>query len=418
MQHTWKNKLYCALYATIAPEIFLRKAFNQFWDSRLICLELIKLGFERAEQGVSPGHHTVVPPANSLQRHYTNLGARICGLWHIVCEPWRIVCRVWYMVFLPELEHGFYIEMGGLQLVSDLAGGHDLPSDFKGILTSRGGIELARIGLLPKVPSELIASDILPKILICLQAGWMVIQCIARVAQSLPLTLLELHTLIQTIYAIFMYLLWFKKPDTLKVPTRVRVDDEKLKILKDIVDMWSPLDEGGSRSFRLTKPEDARPTEVNESGFGQEWLPRRRLLLPKLHWLLSPIYGGLHLTMWKGHFPSKLERILWIASALIIVGVPFLRIAGDFLLKSMRGQDGTGWNAPWNGSETYLASLKSQRQWGQFVLYQVLCTLWGIVLGIWVLARIYLVVESFASLRNLPLGAYNNVRWVSFIPHF
>ena len=33
-------------------------------------------------------------------------------------------------------------------------------------------------------------------------------------------------------------------------------------------------------------------------------------------------------------------------------------------------------------------------------------------------AKAYLVNESFASLRNLPLGSYNVVNWVSLIPHF
>jgi hypothetical protein len=32
-------------------------------------------------------------------------------------------------------------------------------------------------------------------------------------------------------------------------------------------------------------------------------------------------------------------------------------------------------------------------------------------------ARLYLLVEAFISMRNLALGAYRTVSWVSALPH-
>ena len=37
---------------------------------------------------------------------------------------------------------------------------------------------------------------------------------------------------------------------------------------------------------------------------------------------------------------------------------------------------------------------------------------------VYTLARTYIVVEVFVSLRSLPSGAFDSVQWSSFIPHF
>ena len=416
MERRWKYKrLFSALCAIIFPELFLWIAFDELWESRLICLKLKNLEATKEEPKVSPDGNA----------HRTSIRETVCGLWHIVCRTWR-------NVFPPELERGFYIEMGGFELVSDLGEGRDLPSGFKGRVTPWGAIELARVGLLPKVPLELIndqsKSDLLAKFLVCLQAGWMVIQCIARVAQCLPLTLLEVHTVMNAICAFFIYCLWLKKPHDVRVTTKVRVNDEMLKELKNIVANSPPrLDRGRDvprkyggrdvpRKFKLTETEpDAGFLAVARSSCGLSQSKQSPISELVMTCLAFPTYGGVHLTVWKGHFPSNLERILWRASALSIMGLPFLVLAGEFLLKWIRHQSRKG---RCKDSESYLASLRRHQIWGWFVLYKFLATLQGIALGFWVFARIYIVVESFASLRNLPIGSYDAVSWLSLIPHF
>lgn len=39
----------------------------------------------------------------------------------------------------------------------------------------------------------------------------------------------------------------------------------------------------------------------------------------------------------------------------------------------------------------------------------------AVVYGI---ARLYLIGEAFAELRNIKASAYVNVEWIEFIPHF
>lgn len=82
--------------------------------------------------------------------------------------------------------------------------------------TPAGLVFLAKLGLLPDEPAEAVAdrskADYVAKVLVCLQAGWFFVQCIGRVAQKLPLTILELHVLVHVLCAFGMYLLWLDKP--------------------------------------------------------------------------------------------------------------------------------------------------------------------------------------------------------------
>ncbi|KAF7289145.1 hypothetical protein MIND_01375500 [Mycena indigotica] len=62
-------------------------------------------------------------------------------------------------------------------------------------------------------------ADGLAKLLVALQAGWFCLQCIARGARHLPISLLEITTGAHALYTLFTYLLWAKKPMNISVPT-------------------------------------------------------------------------------------------------------------------------------------------------------------------------------------------------------
>ena len=55
-------------------------------------------------------------------------------------------------------------------------------------------------------------ADPITKSLVCVQAGWFIVQCIARLTTDLPITLFEIHILAHVLVAFCMYLLWFSKP--------------------------------------------------------------------------------------------------------------------------------------------------------------------------------------------------------------
>ncbi|KAI5810409.1 hypothetical protein BZA77DRAFT_271667, partial [Pyronema omphalodes] len=68
-------------------------------------------------------------------------------------------------------------------------------------------------------------ADNLAKGLVCFQVSWMTIQTISRKIEGLPLTVLEIHTLVHVVCALFMYILWFKKPVDVRDPTVIKGQD-------------------------------------------------------------------------------------------------------------------------------------------------------------------------------------------------
>ena len=87
-------------------------------------------------------------------------------------------------------------------------------------LTARGCADLCGFGKLSMAKEQSILdrskSDLLAKSLVCLQAGYMIVQCVSRLANKLPLTFLEINTLGHVICAIVMYSFWFNKPQAIR----------------------------------------------------------------------------------------------------------------------------------------------------------------------------------------------------------
>ena len=501
----WK-RLKWSIVGILAPEYLLWIAFMEYWESRQICLELEKVEKEKMEKGMKlnasasqtvqclPGSNNTAttPPANSsggnARTHSTNDQSHSPDINGSTprgtdSEPstrqsndektapiTTAVSRVsadkpgapkvdlsFHNLVPDKLEHGFYIEMGGYEL--EPSEGIDIPSDYSGRVTSRGAIELDKYGELQKPPLELIKdqskTDILAKVLVCLQASWMVVQCIARVAQGLPLSLLEINTMMHVMCAILMYWLWFKKPHDLIIPTKILVDEEKLKRLKKIVDSQPPgprNDQGEVPiGLKLTEPLNDKSSAVDLGSCRTSQSYYGIVYGGILGLFTSTIYGGVHLSVWNGHFPTRLERGLWRISGLIILGMPFFLATFLLLIWSVQKQwmkernDRKGfWYRSRNGTRTYhptqeipipkesssywraqykphvafLQHLKEFKHWGWYFSYMLLIILQIIASLCYGLARAYLVFEAFASLRNLPVGSYSAVRWTSFIPHF
>lgn len=98
--------------------------------------------------------------------------------------------------------------------------------------------------------------------------------------------------------------------------------------------------------------------------------------------LLLPIaYGGIHLAAWGFEFPSPAESLLWKISCLIIMGLLAMVVLMHWI---------------------------SSMELRHFAY---------IMLILYVAARIFIVVESFISLRHVPIGVYAAVPWVQNIPH-
>ena len=92
--------------------------------------------------------------------------------------------------------------------------GDIMANDCRETLSSAGVVALARAGKLLYINPERISdrskANLIQKILVLGQIIWMVLQCVIRFHYGLPMTLLELHTIIHVTCAIIMSLFWLK----------------------------------------------------------------------------------------------------------------------------------------------------------------------------------------------------------------
>jgi hypothetical protein len=110
-------------------------------------------------------------------------------------------------------------------------------------------------------------------------------------------------------------------------------------------------------------------------------------------------YGGLHASAWNAHFPSKYERIIWLCCCLLIAVSGF----AVFVWYSVK-------------------SLAMIFKWYHFrnkwiCMFDNLGLMLLGVLVLYFLARTFLVVEAFISLRNFPKTVYQTPVWTQLIPH-
>ena len=120
--------------------------------------------------------------------------------------------------------HGHFIQMGGFMLFegNNTAKGVLSPERFTELLTA-GKIEF------PTVTVEEIEdrskADGFSKVIALGQTLWFVAQCVARGAQHLDLTQVELLTLSLAVLNGVMYFLWWHKPLDVRCPVRVYLLD-------------------------------------------------------------------------------------------------------------------------------------------------------------------------------------------------
>ena len=154
------------------------------------------------------------------------------------------------------LVHGFYAAMGGFAMDSSTAEESFLPG-------SRNRVTLTPDGLrfflqhepesLPDISEEQIndksKADGVKKFLVCAQALWFCLQCISRLAQSLPISLLELNTFGHSLCTLLIYLLWWHKPLNIDEPTLIQ--DEKLQPLFAYMWMSSRISSDGLKGYDI-----------------------------------------------------------------------------------------------------------------------------------------------------------------------
>jgi hypothetical protein len=126
---------------------------------------------------------------------------------------------------------------------------------------------------------------------------------------------------------------------------------------------------------------------------------------------MCAIYGGIHLSALNFSFPSSTEKLLWRISCIVTVSQSLL--APAFVIWSM-----------WTFQHGFV---KAQRHifnyrkepsesWARYG-FRVFIILGVVTLPLSITTRLFLVIESFISLRGVPAGVYATVPWTQYIPH-
>lgn len=122
--------------------------------------------------------------------------------------------------------------------------------------------------------------------------------------------------------------------------------------------------------------------------------------------VLPLVYAGIHLGAWDFRFPTQSEALCWkIACFDIAVTMPILLVLdlGRRFIWTRRMQP---------SYETSWVRHIENAAWITF-LYGT----WTLLTG-YLTARTFIIVESFISLRSVPIGVYLTPSWLQMIPHF
>ena len=111
------------------------------------------------------------------------------------------------------------------------------------------------------------------------------------------------------------------------------------------------------------------------------------LLMGTASWLSSVAFGAVNLTAWNAYFPSTTERWMWRASALWIMGSGTVWVIINASARLNRHIDG------------YWEKILILRgSWWDYTWIGIMCAIAGCL---YISSRLFLVVESFVSLRAL-----------------
>ena len=294
------------------------------------------------------------------------------------------------------LTHQFFLDMGGVCLTSP--SGRHLQIGREEVIRV---VEASRnqgkqtmdppdwVSELEKLTEDqiknLAKSDTLSKLIACGQSLWLVTQVVSRVCQHRAITLLEISTCAYVSCALLSYAAWWKKPQGCTSPIMITCSDDAVSEIVNFSPLPNYYTTETWKEYVWAGRHWLSNTEFSSNGF--QILGNFEVGLAVL---CPTLFGAIHVASWYIRLPSDAELWMWRGSSIycLISGLPFAML----LLFVPSGK-----LPSWITSFLLL----------NYVLLPVL----------YIIVRIYMIVELFLSLRALPPSAFESVQWSSFIPH-
>ncbi|OCL11802.1 hypothetical protein AOQ84DRAFT_286469 [Glonium stellatum] len=231
-------------------------------------------------------------------------------------------------------------------------------------------------------------SDGIAKFFACIQSGWLVVQSIARVIQGLAISPLEIMTIAFVCATFITYAFWWQKPVDLMFCRFLALSKDK--------DEWWDLMCHDLQTRENRKEEFKR--HVN--GTGDLYLHAQSQFHANFTFLFGALFGALHTLAWNLEFPSYVERVMWRVASLICTVFPL------YLLASTKPV--VGRLAKLDNCFYHLEHANQRSRLWYFVLF---------LTSVFIVARLFLIVEAFISVRYLPESVYHSIKWPNYLPH-
>ncbi|KAK3375716.1 hypothetical protein B0T24DRAFT_205852 [Lasiosphaeria ovina] len=113
--------------------------------------------------------------------------------------------------------------------------------------------------------------------------------------------------------------------------------------------------------------------------------------------LAEGLYSGLHSIAWNHEFPSRVEALLWRMACVAV----------------------SAWSVPWGGVMMLDEFFNQGDEVGMGIrwLKNTCAIIFFVLVAVAVVARPFIIFESFLALRSEPIGVYWIPAWLQMIPH-
>lgn len=288
---------------------------------------------------------------------------------------------------------GFYAVMGGYVLHHRGTTVPLLTSEIKALLQSNSDRKETQFQL-PTVDEVDIEdrnkTSGFTKFFALAQTSWVVLQCIIRKAENLPISQVEIATIAFAACAIVASAFWWHKPLDIGLTVPVHYDG-------DLPDSIHTSRKDGSWADREKRQRVKMTTRIITRGSKKSMF--FNLTLPLF--LFSSIFSVIHLAAWNLDFATRREQLLWRTSSLAATLAPCV-IGGSLQIASI-----------WDKAIHDEAPHKIVAP--EFAALVILC--YFISVAAYVAARVILIFQVFYSLRSMPPQIYISVPWLDYIPH-
>ncbi|KAK6503434.1 hypothetical protein TWF481_008452 [Arthrobotrys musiformis] len=256
-------------------------------------------------------------------------------------------------------------------------------------------------------------------VLAVLQITSHIIQLVSRKINKLPITQIESVALAFAIPSILVYLLYWDHPQGVRVIHVSALnlsklpgssEEDKIERLRKMLFRWRHAGVGPYMLTDISQPDQPDPDE-GPVPIPNNCVPLREFLhangaaktdgsdmfykgaIPFLGGggVHGMIFGGLHILAWDSIYHTRVEQICWRVSSIVVTVIPFIAFASTMLGFKME--------------DVYP---RYQRLHGPFFI--------GLAI-IYMIARLFLMVEMFISLAYLPPEAFKTT-WAGLLPHW